>query len=175
MNISHSTRSGFTLVELLVVTGVFFMITSVVLARYRTYNVGAEFTNAVEGIVLALREAQVYGSGSKAGSVACGPSAFNCAFGVNFTNGGTSYTIFADTSTINNAYDSGEAIQTVILPSGVSLSSVSLNPLNIVFKRPFPDATINNSAANTEASITVSQGTKSQTIRITSTGLISVQ
>lgn len=172
-------KSGFTLIELLVTIGVFLLITGVVLARYRSFGIGAEFSNAVENVVLSLREAQVYGAGSKVtgSGMMCGspPSAFSCAYGVHFTNNGASYVIFVDQDGNKDYAASGsEAIQTIDLPEGISITiPPALSDLDIVFKRPFPDAIINDTLDS--ASITVTSITKSHTITVTSAGQISVQ
>lgn len=173
-------KSGFTLVELLVTLSIFLVMTSVVLARYRSFSINADFANTVEGIVLSVREAQVYGSGSRAAgaSITCGSPAseFSCAYGVRFMTGGTSYVVFVDRDDSKTYTGAPEMIQSIALPAGVSLST-TLSPLDIIFKRPFPDATINNNPANTSASVTVSDSRsgKLQTISITSAGQISVQ
>lgn len=177
-----STTSGFTLVELTITISIFLVMTSVVLARYRSFGVNADFSNAVENVVLSLREAQVYGAGGKdAGAVTCGtpPSSFNCAYGVVLQSGGTSYIVFVDTNG-SGAYDSGidGLIQTVTLPSGVLISDlivggINESPLSVVFKRPFPDALINNTLDN--ASITLTKSGNSSVVNITSAGQISIQ
>lgn len=168
------TKSGFTLIELLVTLGIFLVMTSVVLARYRSFSVNADFANTVENIILSIREAQVYGSGSKVAGTACGTPAseFNCAYGVRFTDGGTSYIIFVDRDDSKTYTGASEMIQSITLPAGVSLTTAS-SPLDIVFKRPFPDAIINNGSVNS-ATITVSNNSKLQTISITSAGQMSV-
>lgn len=169
---------GFTLVELLVTLSIFLVMTSVVLARYRSFSVNTDFVNTVEDIVLSLREAQVYGSASKAvEGGGCGGSVFDCAYGVNFVNGGTSYVVFVDAN-VDGMYSSDEAVQANNFPSGITTTGIPpASPLNVVFKRPFPAAIINNDPINTSASITVSDSKsgKLQKITISSTGMISVQ
>ncbi len=189
----YSTRKGFTLVELLVTIGIFIFMTSVVLAKYRSFSTNSDFANAVEGIVLSLREAQVYGVGSKTagGSIVCPPSpdsAFNCAYGIYLSkisgkNG--SYIIFIDTNK-DGLYSAGEPIvQTINLwdPSEIWISEIMVNNTNtdtlaVTFKRPNPDAMINGGLNNTSAKIILKKGvaqTNSSVIEITSSGQISIQ
>lgn len=147
---------------------------SVVLARYRSFGTSADFSNTVESVVLSLREAQVYGAGGKKAVVLgsdCEGSSFNCAYGVHFITSASSYTVFVDKDS-DGMYDSGEEIQTIILPSGVAVA-LNQNPLDIVFKRPFPDAQINNGLD--DAQITLSKSGSSAIVSITSAGQISVQ
>ena len=177
-----SIKSGFTLVELAITTGTFLLLVSVVLARYRSFGINTDFNNAVENVVLSLREAQVYGAGGKtAGGVMCGtpPSSFSCAYGVHFQSLGTSYIVFVDTDG-NGVYDSGTdgLVQTVTLPSGVSILEINIggtleSPLSVVFKRPFPDALINNGLSN--ASISLTKNGDSSSVTITPAGQISTQ
>lgn len=182
-DIQYSTRRGFTLIELLLTIGLFIFMTSVVLAKYRSFSINSVFANAVEGVALSLREAQVYGSGSKtAESVTCGSpaSSFNCAYGVRFPTAGTSYIIFVDKND-NKIYNSedGELIKSITLPSGISISDFNPSasiPIDIVFKRPFPDAIIEQgNSQNASMKVTDSRSGKFQTITISSAGLISVQ
>lgn len=174
----HATKSGFTLVELIVTMGVFLLITSVVLAQYRSFGVNAEFRNAVEGVVLSIREAQVYGAGGKtAVAKSCGTpsSPFTCPYGVLFQNLGTSYVVFVDVDG-NGVYSSAEEIQTHNLPSGITTTGITpSSPLSIVFKRPFPDALINNDPNIMSASVTLTKEGKSSVISITSAGQVSIQ
>lgn len=172
-HIPYSTKSGFTLVELTVTMGIFLLMVSVVLARYRSFGVNADFSNAVENVVLSLREVQVYGAGGKEAAVMCGtpPSSFNCAYGVWFQSS-TPYIIFVDKND-DNVYNGGEEIQTITLPTGVAMFTPQ-SPLSIVFKRPFPDAIINNDSINS-ATITLTKGGNSSDVTITSAGQISVQ
>lgn len=178
----RTSQSAFTLIELLVTTGIFLLLTSVVLAKYRSYSVKTTVANTAETIVLSLREAQVYGTSGKVAAVTgteCGGSAFNCPYGLQFTNNATSYVVFADKNG-DGSYVASELVATVNLPTGITTTGLTtvvapMSPLRIIFSRPFPDAKINNNPANTSASITVSNSTNSATVRITSAGQISIE
>jgi len=65
-NINKFT-GGFSLVEMLVVVAIFFTISSVVLFRQSKFSSDISITNAAYDVALVIREAQVYGTGSKQG------------------------------------------------------------------------------------------------------------
>lgn len=190
-NIPYSAKRGFTLVELLVTIGIFIFMTSVVLAKYRSFSTNSDFSNVVEGLVLSLREAQVYGVGSKtAGGISCGSPAspFNCAYGIYLSKASGSngsYTVFVDVDKDGLYTASDMVVQTVslgntsdILISDITINGINTDTLAVTFKRPNPDAIINGDINNTSASITIKKGTtgtNSNTVNITSSGQISVQ
>ncbi len=177
---------GFTVVELLVTIGIFTVMTSVVLVNYRSFETKANFTNAVENVYFALREAQVYGAGGKtAGVILCPPipvSSFNCAYGVRFANGNNSYGTFIDvdySGTLNGA----EVLTTVPLGSGTTIAGLSCgggacvgSVSYITFRRPNVDAVIADSTPTlyNTTTVTISKGGVNKTITITATGQISI-
>lgn len=194
-NSNNCTNSGFTLVELLIVLGVFAVLTAVILSNYRTYNTNAVFANASENIVLALRQAQVYGSGSKAGSGACGGmTVFDCSYGVYFVQGANGVKVFADTNN-NRVYNSGEEIglesTAVTWASTISITnllcdglSCSTGAASVTFRRPNPTAFIadvapyaTTTSAYTSISIAVTDANtgRTATTTITKAGQISIQ
>lgn len=184
---SHSKKTGFTMVELAVTMSIFAVLTSVVLANYRTFSNNADFLNVADSIALSLREAQIYGVGSKGAS--CGTPLtlnFQCAYGVVFSENDTFYRIFIDTNA-NSVYDPSddEILQTVSLPSGSRIAQVSCAPLGncagiaILFKRPNPDANIRNIITSDmvnydSAVITIENAIKTSEISISRAGQISV-
>lgn len=182
---------GFTLIELLVTMGIFLMLTGAVLANYRSFNTHATFANSVESLVFALRQAQVYGTGTKGSTIICPPvtgSPFNCAYGVHIPRTAPyAYKIFVDLNG-NNKYDAGEdpdpSWTTVWDNSKQLYCGVIGNPcagdiVDVTFRRPSPDAYITDSLGDSYdlASITINSNTTTDTvtIMIRSTGQISVQ
>ncbi len=192
----QKSQLGFSLIELMVTIGIFTVIMGVVLGNYRSFNKNADFTNAVENIVFALREAQVYGAGGKkAGGTTVCPTgtgtSFNCAYGVYFKNDTKSYITFLDVND-NRAYDTGDTSTEVILPTGISGLIVKCKSLggssyvactnsyaSVSFKRPNPDAFISEAPGQVnsidEVQITISNSTKTAKITMSSAGQISVQ
>ncbi len=188
--------SGFTIMELLVTLGIFTMMTSVVLVNYRSFNVNSDFANSVESAYFALREAQVYGVGTRTtGVIECGtpPSSFNCAYGVRFVNGSGSYDFFVDKNE-NRIFDTGaiaeELIQTISLGGGTTVTSLicirssgtgacGASGVNITFKRPSPETFIAEGAfpanSNLGVEVTISNGIKAAKVVISGAGQMSIQ
>lgn len=175
---------GFTLVEVLVSLGIFAMLTGVVLSNYRGYNTNALFANSSEDIVLALRQAQVYGVGVKGAG-----TSFNVPYGVYFnTVNPNQVIIFADRGMTPDgkyvAVDDNPIIETINWVDVVTSSSIKCGgftcggtELSITFKRPNPDAMIRDGsgATFTNAEISITKGTKTSKVYISSAGQISLQ
>ena len=187
LSFSKKNFGGFTIVELLIVLAVFAMLTSVVLARYRTFDTNAKFANASEDVVLALRQAQVYGVGVKAGASSCtGGTSFDCAYGVHFsTSAPHEIRLFVDGNN-DGKYSPGvgEDVSVITWDNSISISGLSCgwipcsDHLDVMFKRPNPDAVISDLSgvgSNTFAQVVISNGSKTTTTTITSAGQISLQ
>ena len=185
LSFSKKNFGGFTIVELLIVLAVFAMLTSVVLARYRTFDTNAKFANASEDVVLALREAQVYGVGVKAGASSCGGTSFDCAYGVHFsTSASNEIRLFVDVNGDGKYSGLGEDVSVITWDNSISISGLSCGGLpctgylDVMFKRPNPDALIGDLSgvgSNTFAQVVISNGSKTTTTTITSAGQISLQ
>lgn len=183
--LSARASRGFTLVELLVSIGLMMVMTGAVLANYRTFDTNAKFANASEDIVLAFRQAQVYGVGTKGNAGSCGTSVFTCPYGVYFLSGASNIIVFADVNG-NQIYDAGDtAVETIKWENPISISrllcdGVDCSPSNAgaTFKRPNPDAVIKNSSG-TYATLSVilkdTNSGKTATTTITNAGQISLQ
>ena len=184
-------QGGFTVVELLVTMAILLLFSGIGLSQYRAFSLNSDFANTGENIVFALREAQVYGAGGKrTDGAGCGTpvSLFNCAYGVNFVNGSGSYNFFVDTNG-NSVMDAGESIQTILLGSGATITSLlcvrpsstgpCVNYASITFKRPSPDALIIETSGVPSyldgVDITISNGIKTTTVKISSAGQISIR
>lgn len=178
-----STRAsrGFTLVEVLVSLGIFAVLTGVVLSNYRGYNTNALFANASEDIVLALRQAQVYGVGVRKGT----GGSFTTPYGVYFeTSNPNQIKIFEDVDS-SDTYSVGDSdIETIKWPSDIKIetggllcNSGSVANLAVTFTRPNPDASIygNGILCATTGKISITNGIKNASVEITSAGQISLQ
>jgi len=194
MIFNKQQQRGFTLIELLVSIAIFMILTSVVLSRYRTFGVNAKLVNAGEDVVLALREAQVYGVGAKRNTdtngspIVCGgKSSFDCSYGVYFSLATPDrFIIFADVNE-SATYDVGDVVvDTIILDSPITINHIDCLPslscsggvLNITFKRPNPDAVIADSVfgGGYEAGrVVISDGMKQNTTTINRAGQLSLQ
>lgn len=193
--IRYSSKQGFTVVELLIVLGVFSMLTGVVLARYRTFDTNARFVNASEDVILALRQAQVYGVGAKGHTVTCGgATAFDCAYGVYFSTAAANkngITFFVDANN-NKIYDAGEELPSEkiswasnIAVTGLTCDGVACTTgvLSVTFRRPSPDAFVNDTFVSpvtspyTKAVVTLTDSNtlKTSNVTVTRFGQISFQ
>ena len=148
---------GFTMVELIISIGIFTLLSAMTLVKYNTFNNNAEFTNATEGVVLALRQAQVYGVAARSSlagggaPVICGISVFDCVYGVHFDKGAPGgVSIFIDENG-NYVYDSGEKVVEVIAwKNPITIFDVQCDEngdcydgkMDVTFRRPNPDGFI---------------------------------
>lgn len=174
---------GFSLLELLVVVGIFAFITTVSIASYNRFNSETLFTNLAVEIALSLREAQSYSIGARPFG-----GSFIGSFGMHFAEGQNMYTFFADANgDRTRAADGSEDIDVFSLQRGyvvenicvtVGTGSEECNPtistLDIVFTRPGPDAIING-VNNANARVVLGSTSQSERqVSVLSTGQISV-
>ncbi|KKW23293.1 MAG: hypothetical protein UY70_C0030G0012 [Candidatus Kaiserbacteria bacterium GW2011_GWB1_52_6] len=162
---------GFTLIEMLAVVGVIVVITSIVLANNSRFGGVVLLENFSYDIALSVRQAQVYGIAT----VRFQQSNFNAPYGLHFdlSSSNTSYTFFADAVLPQDGiYDTGELVQTTNITRGFSIKSLCATPvsgpqvqdctlskLDVVYKRPQPDAYIRaNGVGGTEDVNTYANG-----------------
>lgn len=183
---------AFSLIELLVVVGIFTVITSIVLANHSRFNSSVLLGSLAYDVALSVRQAQVYGLSVRGIS-----SNFQVGYGIHFA-GANSYALFADTNG-NKRYDDGtggapadtivsiytlSTAHTIQKYCGVTQTGTSecsnnaaIDHLDIVFFRPNPDALISsgNPGYYSQGKITVqSAAGQTRTVTIASTGQISV-
>ncbi len=181
---------GFSLVELLVVVGIFVVITGVVLSNHTRFNSSVLLGNAAYDIALSVREAQVFGLSTRGTA-----GVFEVGYGVHFATP-TSYLLFSDGDR-NHRYDSESGTDTVLKTFGLqrgyvvvrycgvrsngtedcSDNGAALPHLDIAFLRPNPDATITsaNGILYSSAKITLRSGSgETRTVSVQSTGQIAV-
>ncbi len=188
MPVPQKTARAFSLIELLVVIGIFSLISIVVLANHSRFNSSVLLGSLAYDIGLSIREAQVYGISVKQFS-----NQFQIGYGMDFSSA-NSYTLFADVNA-NKTYnaDSDSVVQLYTLGQGnhisrfcgitssgseeCSDSGTPITRLDIVFLRPNPDAYISSdlSPSYSSAKVTVaSAGGETRTVTVQSTGQISV-
>lgn len=184
----RNKRRGFTLAELLVVLSIMTIITGIVLQKYQGYDTNALFANASEDVVLAIRQAQIYGVGVKGNTAGCtGGTTFDCSYGAYFATGASGLTIFVDNNN-NGLFDVGavptEVVQATNWLSPITVQSVSCGggpcgggALNLAFRRPNPAATIRDALGivYSTASVVITNGTKTSTVTVTKAGQVSLQ
>lgn len=140
---------GFTLIELLVVIAVSATIAAMAIQGFPAYSEKADFENLVLDVALTIREAQVYGLGTRE----AGSAGFDVAYGVHVSSASaekTSLVFFVDKDN-DGVYDgvpAGEHVRTLAVKSGYFISRlctddacvVGRTALDISFKRPSPSA-----------------------------------
>ncbi len=179
---------GFSLIELLVVVGIFVVITGVVLANNARFNSSVLLGNAAYDVALSVRQAQVYGLSTQVHQ-----GVFQVGYGMHFA-GPVEYLLFADLDS-NKRYDpaTDQIVQTYALGRGHTVyrycgqksdgtedctdNQAAITHLDIAFLRPNPDSTItaDSPAPYSSAKITLrSASGETRTVSVQSTGQISV-
>lgn len=155
IGVSSQRERGFTLIELLVVFFIMATILAVIVPDYLSYSTKADLDNLTLDVALTIREAQSYGAGVKVNAA----GNFDTAYGVHFSlNNSNQFIFFEDTNgnelytpsidTIINTYTmkSGYTINDLCTQgagsSNVRCKANNVNYIDIVFRRPNPEATI---------------------------------
>ena len=172
--------TGFTMVEILVVTGIFVLVASVTLANFPDLNNRLSLDLLAHDIALEIRKTQTYSLGFRSGITNLQ------IYGVHFDDN-QQFIIFADLNG-NKIFDINEtAIDTISIQGRSKIDKlfsgdctlktcVVVTTLDITFKRPNPDATFNNN--NTIVSggvVVISPKGEKRKILIKQTGQISVE
>ena len=155
--IKKEKEKGFSLVELMVVIGIFAVISGVVLFNYGRFSSNLVVTNLAYQAALAVREAQVYGISVKQTKT---DNKFDAPYGVWFSQNadGTNiqnFYLFADKASYDNRYDPLENEETFGMSGTNKISSFcvfkdntpycfkdGLFSVSVIFKRPNPNAFI---------------------------------
>jgi len=191
-------NTGFTLVELLVTISIFVILTGVVLFSQSKFNSTILLTNLAYDTALTIRQAQTYGINIKE----FGTNQF-VPYGVHFDiSANKSFILFADTDSNNlftgsdlahcvsavgcvNRYNikSGNSIVALckgeVLAGGkICKTGDNIIKLDVVFKRPNPDAHMITNIGDTEYTVaTIILGNSDgnvRKVRIQSNGLIQI-
>ncbi|OHA46069.1 MAG: hypothetical protein A2541_00080 [Candidatus Taylorbacteria bacterium RIFOXYD2_FULL_36_9] len=191
----RNLNKGFTLVELLVTISIFVILTGVVLWNQTKFNSSILLTNLAYDTALTIRQAQTYGINVREFN---GTGQF-FPYGVHFETGvnSKSFILFADLDN-NGVYDGtptdglvsryniqrGNYVRTLCRvvrdPCSAGITSLAVNSLDIVFKRPNPDAHMKTTKLNTDypsVMITLSSadGESSRKVIVRDNGLIEVK
>ena len=158
-NKQNNITKGFTLIELIVSIAIFAIMTSLLLSKYGNFNQGILLTNLAYDVALTIRNAQSYGLNVKSSDRAS--NLFDYPYGVHFDANNQVFTFFADVNS-NGDYNTGDTIvsdtrikrgsQIGDLCLGALGACTPVSKLNIIFKRPDPNALFN---AKTAANIDV--------------------
>jgi prepilin-type N-terminal cleavage/methylation domain-containing protein len=186
-------HAGFTLVELLVVIGIFAVISTVILFKNTEFNAQIILSNLAYDVALSIREAQVYGLSVR--EAAPGSGSFDYAYGAHFSiDALDTYYLFIDTDENDRMTNVSEAINTYRLKNGFVIARfcggngggetcsddqvAPLTGLSIVFRRPDPEAIITDTVGaqygTAEIFLHAPDGTE-RGISVQSSGQISVE
>ncbi len=160
-NILTNLKRGFTIVELIVVIGIFTVIMSVALWNQKELSNNILITNLAYEIALAIREAQAYGIGVRAEIGAGNPNDFKGGFGIYVNMNNPEQLVLFNDKDDDKTYDLGAetfatydfqkqngskivAICAAHAPGAghpcTSTADTAKTELSILFKRPNPEA-----------------------------------
>lgn len=195
--------TGFTLVELLVTISIFVILTGVVLFNQQKFNSTILLTNLAYDTALTIRQAQNYGINIR--EFDSGTGGVFVPYGVHFNKTAPkSFILFADTNflisspSLLNVYNgatstcsnSGGCVNRYSIKRGNYIFDLkvtddggretSVSKLNIIFKRPDPDAIIygaNGGVKYAKASIILKgvDGESIRTVNVQKNGLIEIK
>ena len=183
-------KKGFTLIEMMIVLGIFVLITTLLLSNQKKFGTNIEVTNLAYDVALSIRQTQTYGLAVKNSGLASAD--FTSAYGIHFDSSTPSqYIIFFDrldpnSGTRNYVMDSGEESEIYTLRNGFTISDLcagtcGLQKMDVVFVRPNPEAHITYtnggqtfSATDVYLKVKSPQG-KIKWIRVLKSGQISVE
>ena len=145
------SQKGFTLIELIVVVGILVVISAIVLTSYSRFGGQILLRNLAYDVALSIREAQVYGISARSflgAEFAVGHGVyFNLIEGNNFfflytdVDGNSFFTSAATEWVETFSIGRGYVIEQLCIPSGGE-ENCNVVALDILFKRPEPDAII---------------------------------
>lgn len=188
-------EKGFSLMELLVVTAIFVIITGITLASHSQFGGAVVLENMAYDVALSLRHAQLYGIAVRR----FGATDYNVGYGMHFGSAAT-YQLFADSLEGNGVYDcpseqACELVETTTITGGHQISNMCVrsgasgdyecgkSDLDILFKRPEPDAYIRASTGGVADGVVydgaqiilTSPRGQTKTVSVERTGQIAVQ
>ena len=191
--LQRKKNKGFSMIELVVSTGIMLMITMVVLVNHAAFGGNVLIGALAYDVGLSVRQAQVFGLSVREFGV--GSGTFNIGYGVHFDiDNASSYEIFADVNK-SKTFDVGDGTEEVFLIGqgfsvaricGTTVASIercsnvdSISTLDITFIRPDPDAIIriDGDAATVYQSARIvvqSPQGKEREVTVESTGQISI-
>jgi len=157
----------------MVVTAIFVILSAIVLASNSRFGSAIILQNLAHDIALSIREAQIYGIAVRRYDPSAGPGTFGQGYGIHFAPG-TSFELFADVNG-NGKWESTETVKTTTIAGGFAITNVcspedtcGLTSVDILFKRPEPDACISANGAVTLSDGSCISALQRATIDITS-------
>ena len=174
----RATCRGFTLVELLAVTAIIVVVTSVILVNNGRFGGKVQLENLTYDVALTIRQAQVYGISVQRYGAGDFSSGYGMRFDANLTqnyrlygdiNGDGFFDSDEDVPPSPYAIRSGFKIKGLCVPAGADEDNCSAVTLvDIVFRRPEPDAFIrkNGAAALEESARIILESPRGDTMSV---------
>ncbi len=162
------SQSGLTLVEVMVVVAIFALVSGVLFFNFNDFNTNVTLRNLSQETALAIRKAQTYATGvQKLDGIETYSSTFS-AYGISFSpddnatafapnskrfilfaDSGSANRIYANSGICGNPSTSNECLEsfTINTPEKIArlctdLGCITSGTVNVVFRRPSPDAEI---------------------------------
>lgn len=138
-------NTGFTMMELLAAIAVFSIMLGITMMSFNQGENRDQLRLAGDKLASDFRKMQ---TASLAGLIS-GEIDAGGGFGLYLSMGqNNSYILFRDDG-VNNNYEDGvdTVLNTIILPAGITINSLTANPLSIVFKPPKPTIYLNGAQA----------------------------
>ena len=141
-------KKGFTLIEMVVVVGIFLITTGIVLSNFKGFNRRSSLDLLAREMSLVIRQAQVYGSATKASPASTNRFPSYGVFLDQDDNGG--FSIYTYKKLPADKYAKEEEVEKFNLTGGAVISGLEecsdenhcspVNSLSVVFIRPNPGA-----------------------------------
>jgi Tfp pilus assembly protein FimT len=164
------SKSGFTLVEMIVITGIIVLLATLALANYRQGEKQYLLQTCKQGVISSLRQGQNMALSSLEfeGEVPAG------GYGLYFSQNSDNFFLFADKNDDKFYNGLGEKVEEINLPQNIIIFNLNPSPLHIVFTPPWPETFINGSKATEMATIVLKEIKKGETttVSITNQGVI---
>lgn len=168
-NTKHNEESGFTLIELMVTVGIMMLVMSVVMTNHNTFGGKILLRTLAYDMALSVRQSQTYGISVRRTAENTFVTGYGMHYDIATP---TNYVMFADTYKLvggiptlvlpnevgNSLYDTSlESVQIFSIGRGYKINKLCVtdtvekcnntpgtpvNTIDIVFKRPEPDASI---------------------------------
>lgn len=177
--LTTNVSRGFTLMEMVVTVGIFALISTVVIVRNAQFDNETLLQNLAFDIALSVRQAQQFGVNVRAAE-----GVFSGSYGIHFDAQSPTYFMFTDINE-DGRYQSDELLETFTLGRGATIGEIcdptsktgcDHEGLDVVFRRPDPDAVINNGEmSQATVELVSARGDGSRIISIESTGQISIK
>ncbi len=166
-------NKGFTLVELMVVSGIIIFMTALVLINYRPGSQQLALTRSAHKLAQDIRRIQEMAMSPREESLAAGT--FRGSYGIRLHQSDPSeYRLFADCND-NQDYELGadEVLESIDFENGVEITDLFGTHLRIIFSPPDPTTTLKPSADSVWIELGISG--QSKIIHVNKAGLIYVE